>query len=81
MAREQDLYFTPLSVSGIRKMNVLIYSKVCYPDTGNITSKTRGLKNWLGNNGKITERKRMQVLTSTHSLALISHCTIICVCI
>lgn len=66
MAREQDLYFTPLSVSGIRKINVLIYLKVCYPDTSDITSKTGGLENWLGNNGKIPGQKRMHVLTSTY---------------
>lgn len=66
MVRERDLCFTLLSVSGIRKINVLIYSKVCFPDTGNITSKTRGLENWLGNSGEITEQKRMYVLTSTH---------------
>lgn len=29
MARERDLYFAPLGVRGIRKINVLIYSKVC----------------------------------------------------
>lgn len=57
MERERDLYFTPLSVRGIRKINVLIYSKVCYTDTGNRTSKTGGLENCLGNNGKITEQK------------------------
>lgn len=56
MARERDLYFTPLNISAIRKMNVLIYSRVCYPDTGNRTSKTGGLENWLGND-KITEQK------------------------
>lgn len=56
MVRERDLCFTLLSVSGIRKINVLIYSKVCFPDTGNITSKTRGLENWLGNSDKITEQ-------------------------
>lgn len=65
MVRERDLCFTLLSVSGIRKINVLIYSKVCFPDTGNITSKTRGLENWLGNSGKITEQKRMYLFLHT----------------
>ncbi len=57
MERERDLYFTPLSVRGIRKINVLIYSEVFYPDAGNRTRKTGGLENSLGNNGKITEQK------------------------
>lgn len=47
MARERDLYFTPLSMCGIKKINVLIYSETHYPDTGNRTSETRGIQNCL----------------------------------
>lgn len=57
MARERFLYFTPLSMCGIKKMNVLIYSTTHYPDTGNRTSETRGLENCLVITAETTEQK------------------------